>query len=160
MWGIAWDKWSMLSRHGISSRLLWTEWLPVWSVAVNILNKQSWTPTWGGPPGWANCWRILPVITVFVMKHEHLLQASKGTLIWPKEQKGTWGFVREILGAWINEVHLLQQQGLTKLQIRFYVCVCVRVVRMFWICHYDMSGKPGWLEIKWYISASGLCWWC
>jgi len=22
------------------------------------------------------------------------------------------------------------------------------------------SGKPAWLEIKWYTPASGLCWWC
>jgi hypothetical protein len=24
----------------------------------------------------------------------------------------------------------------------------------------DGSGKQGWIEIKWYLSASGLCWWC
>jgi hypothetical protein len=28
------------------------------------------------------------------------------------------------------------------------------------ICYKGGSGKPGWVEINWYISAFGLCWWC
>ena len=30
----------------------------------------------------------------------------------------------------------------------------------FRICHLEGSSKPGGLEIKLYLSASGLCWWC
>jgi hypothetical protein len=32
---------SVSPRHGISSHLLRVEWLPVWKVAVNILNKKT-----------------------------------------------------------------------------------------------------------------------
>jgi hypothetical protein len=28
------------------------------------------------------------------------------------------------------------------------------------ICHYKGSGNPGGAKIRWYTSASGLCWWC
>jgi len=33
--------------------------------------------------------------------------------------------------------------------IAFQIC--------FTVCHYEGSGEPGWLEIKWYTSSFGLC---
>jgi hypothetical protein len=42
---------------------------------------------------------------------------------------------------------LKQGDGLSQLLFNFDLEYVIRRV----------SGKPGWLEIKWYISASGLC---
>jgi len=41
-----------------------------------------------------------------------------------------------------------RQWGPTQFAIAFKLCIK--------ICHFEASGKPGGLEIKWYTSASGL----
>jgi len=43
---------SLSPWHGASSGCGWREVLWVWSVTVNLLNKQSQTADKGGPPAW------------------------------------------------------------------------------------------------------------
>jgi hypothetical protein len=46
----------------------------------------------------------------------------------------------------------------SRVQVGKHLKCCLLGMVCFRICHLEGSGKLGGLEIKWYTSASGLCW--